>query len=110
LAIYLLNFSIDGKDFYPDYLPEDLEYNDIESFYEFFLEVVLGIENAVAENDEQDPDNGGSIHFCKFYAESSFKGPTSNKYLLLLNADFSSVYSFVLSSNSIEIDSPPPRA
>lgn len=109
LALYLLNFSIDSKDLQPDYLPEDRAYNDIESFYEFFLEIILDIEDAVAENDEQDPDEGGSIQFSKFYHGAPISEPMLNKYLVLKDFELSSAYNFILSSSFIEIDSPPPR-
>lgn len=58
LAVYLFNFSIDGRDAHPDYINEDLAHNDIESILEFALESVLGIENAIHEHDEQDTDHG----------------------------------------------------
>jgi hypothetical protein len=70
LALYILNFSIDSPDAAPDHISEDLSFNDIESFYEFFLEDIVGIENAVAEHDERDQDDGGSLDLKKFFLAS----------------------------------------
>ena len=57
LAILLFNYSIDIPDLHSDEITEDLSTNDIESVSELFLEVVLGIENAVPEHDEDDSDD-----------------------------------------------------
>jgi hypothetical protein len=66
MAFYFLNFSIDSKDANPDYVPEDLSFNDIESVTEFFAEVVLNHVNAFQEHDERDNDDGGSVDFFKY--------------------------------------------
>lgn len=57
LTFLIFNYSIDVPDFYGDDIAEDLSFNDIESVSELFLEVVLGIENAVPEHDEDDQDD-----------------------------------------------------
>lgn len=56
-SLLIFNYSVDVPDQYTDYVAEDLSYNDIESISEFFLEVVLGIDNAVPEHDEDDSDD-----------------------------------------------------
>ncbi|TXB68372.1 hypothetical protein [Phaeodactylibacter luteus] len=54
MGLYLLNISVDTADPYPDYIPEDLSFNDQESIVEILLEQVLGYENAIAEYDDHD--------------------------------------------------------
>lgn len=56
MAIYLLNCSVDVADENPDHLPEDLSINDQESMIEIFLEIGLGIEDAIPENEDADGD------------------------------------------------------
>lgn len=65
LALVVFNLSIDTPDRLPDYVPEDLSINDIESFSEFFLECTLNIENALPEHDEHDSDGGTALDFKK---------------------------------------------
>jgi hypothetical protein len=57
-ALHILNFSVDTADQHPDYIAEDLTLNDLESYIEIFLEIVLGIEDAIPEHDEPDDKNG----------------------------------------------------
>lgn len=66
LAAIIFNFSIDSQDPQPDSVAEDLSFNDIESIYEFVVESLLGFDNAVAEHDEHDQEDGGSFDFEKF--------------------------------------------
>lgn len=70
LALHLFNFSMDSRDRHPDFIPEDLSVNDIESITEFMTEVVLGADNAFAEHDEADNDAGGSLDLYKWYVFS----------------------------------------
>jgi len=70
LAIHILNASIDPPDAHPQSEPEDLSYNEIESFAELVAEDMMDIENAMPEHDEQDNDDGtpiGSKKICEFY-------------------------------------------
>jgi hypothetical protein len=109
LAIYLLNFSIDTRDANPDHIAEDLSFNDIESMYEFFAEEILGIENAVAEHDENDPDDGGSFEFKKWYflVGSLLSPGAQSQYRVLARG---SEILQRISSKLTEIHSPPPQA
>jgi hypothetical protein len=56
LAILIFNYSIDIPDLNGDVITEDLSVNDIESVTELFLEVILGMENAVHEYEDDDGD------------------------------------------------------
>lgn len=58
MACIILNSSIDVPDIYEQFVPEDLTYNDIETIVELVLEDVLGIENAICEQDDVDADDG----------------------------------------------------
>lgn len=50
------NLSIDAPENEPEYYKEDLTFNEMESVVEIFLEVVLCMEDALPEN--QDNDDG----------------------------------------------------
>ncbi|WP_220273371.1 hypothetical protein [Pontibacter diazotrophicus] len=47
---------MDTVDPNPEYIPEDLSFNDQESVVEILLEKVLGFENAIAEYDDHDTE------------------------------------------------------
>lgn len=61
LVFLIFNYSVDIPDYFGDQVSENLSYNDIESFTEFVLEIVVGIENAVPEHDEDDPDENSGF-------------------------------------------------
>jgi hypothetical protein len=65
MAVHILNCSVDAPDAQPDYVPEDLFYNDVESIVEWVLEDVLNIENAIPEHDEPDNEDGFSLEMKK---------------------------------------------
>jgi hypothetical protein len=60
MALNILNFSVDTPDILPEYIPENLAFNDLESVIEVVLEEGFEMENAIAEHDENDEDNSGS--------------------------------------------------
>lgn len=66
MSIQILNLSVDAPDFTVSNLPEDLAYNDMESVVEIVLEGLLGFENAIAEREENDENDGSSLDFKKF--------------------------------------------
>lgn len=57
LTFLFFNYSIDIPDSESEKYKEDLSYNDIESFTEFFIEKILDYENAVPESDDDDSDD-----------------------------------------------------
>jgi hypothetical protein len=110
MAIYLLNFSVDSRDAHPDSVAEDLSVNDIESFYEFLAEGMLGVKNAVEEHDERDQDDAGSFEFKKF-----FFTPFVSRVQFIASSHISISQSPIdycepLEIRAIEISSPPPRS
>jgi hypothetical protein len=109
MALYLFNFSIDSRDANPDHIAEDLSYNDIESVFEFSLECLLGIHNAVAEHDERDQDHAGSFDFNKIFYSCSITNvqATPSRFLQFLYSGQSHCDS--CHDSFVEIHSPPPR-
>lgn len=57
MGLYLLNISVDTTDPSPEYIPEDLSFNDQESIVEIVVEKILGFENAIKEYDDQDTED-----------------------------------------------------
>ncbi|MFZ6051277.1 hypothetical protein [Halocola ammonii] len=57
LGLYFLNISVDSADFTPEFIAEDLTINDQESIVEIILEKVIGIEDAIPEYDDHDPED-----------------------------------------------------
>lgn len=60
MGLYFLNISVDTRDLYPNYVPEDLTINDQESVVEIIVEKVLGYEDAIKEYDDHDPEDHNS--------------------------------------------------
>lgn len=56
MALHILNLSVDSPDLQPDHIAEDLSFNDMESIVEILLEQVLGIEDAIPEQEEDDSE------------------------------------------------------
>src|SRR5215204_4240202 len=61
LAIQLFNLSMDPRDSISGYIVEDLSFNDIESFSEFFCEEVFGLKNTFKESDDADTDSESAV-------------------------------------------------
>jgi hypothetical protein len=110
MALYLFNFSIDTRDAHPDHIAEDLNHNDIESVFEFSMECLLGIHNAVAEHDERDQDHAGSFDFSKIFYKCTVTKvqATPARFIQFL---YAAIPQGIARLNPIvEINSPPPRA
>jgi hypothetical protein len=111
LALHIFNFSIDPRDPHPDNIPEDLSFNDIESITEFLTEVVFGWANVFEEHDEHDSNEGGALDFFKCYiSEGSITATSTNTYHALDICKFRIRNSADISSITIDITSPPPKA
>lgn len=59
MGLYLLNISVDAVDANPDFIAEDLSYNEQESIIEFIAESILGHKDAFPEYDDHDPEEHG---------------------------------------------------
>jgi len=68
--------SVDTPDLQPDSVCEDLSVNDIESIVEFVLENIMHIDNAIAEHDESDNQDGTTFDLKKIecrFQRTNFK-------------------------------------
>ncbi|MFZ9300644.1 MAG: hypothetical protein ACO23V_06680 [Chitinophagaceae bacterium] len=75
MAFHILNISVDAPDPQPNTIPEDLNYNDMESIVEVVLEQAFELDNFIAEHDENDSDDLGDSAIKKnevnnFYSNS----------------------------------------
>ncbi|MFZ5973600.1 MAG: hypothetical protein ACOYXA_18605 [Bacteroidota bacterium] len=108
LALYFLNFSFDSPDAEPDHIAENLSHNDIESFYEFVLEELLGMENAVEEHDEQDHEDNRSLEFSKYYF-NPFIIHSQLRFASSARCSWAPPVVFFTNS-TLDVASPPPRS
>ena len=108
LALHLLNFSIDSKDAHPDYIVEDLTYNDIESILEFTFEILLGFDNAFFEYDEEDEEDGSRMGFYLFYAQPSAVYNSLIREPLVVNYSLPATGNYI--ENFLPVHSPPPES
>ncbi|RRQ49752.1 hypothetical protein DZC72_03945 [Maribacter algicola] len=60
MGLYLLNISVDTIDPKPEYIPENLTFNDQESIVEIVVEQLLGFEEAFEEFDDPDTEEHNS--------------------------------------------------
>jgi hypothetical protein len=112
MALHILNCSIDAPDSQPDYIAEDLSYNDIESVSELILEQFLGFGNVIAEHEEHDSEEGYSFEFNKlflFYQTSQIKVQFSHIRIIEKNISISKYYNISYLQFHPEIASPPPQ-
>ena len=112
MAAQILNCSVDMPDIQPDYIPENLSYNDMESIIEIVLEKVFKIENAIVEYDEKDIDDriGFEIEkqFTFFYQRDIKYDPVfDNKLTAVVSINY--LDQFFLQFHP-EIVPPPPKA
>jgi hypothetical protein len=112
MAVHIFNFSVDTPDAQPDYVPEDLTFNDMESVVEIILEKVLNIENAIAEYDEKDTADGSSFEIKKpfsFFLQTNIKIDQvfHNKQTVVVQTNYVEQFS---SQFHPEIVPPPPKA
>jgi hypothetical protein len=110
LAIHIFNFSIDSRDAQPDNIAEDLSYNDIESFHEFLLEDIFGLNDAIAEHDEHDSSDGSSCELKKIFSNPSLAKERETKHCYIRDLTFLIDQHLGTVTSFIEIDAPPPQA
>lgn len=114
MALHILNFSFDAPDALDYNVPEDLSYNEIESFTEWFAEDVLNLGDTFKETDEQGNEENGFIKKVidiKFYRITVEEITTP---ILLTNIKNNSTkvhYSEPFcAANYLSVFSPPPEA
>lgn len=111
MALYLLNCSVDTSDIRPDYVPEDLSFNDQENLIEIIIEKVLGFENAIPENEDVDSENNSifkKIISVTFYVLPNFEVNTNDE-IYESNSDNISYNEANVLKPYFEIHSPPPE-
>jgi hypothetical protein len=59
-ALHIFNISVDPPDANPEWVPEDLSINEMESITEIIFEQVLHVDNAFPEFDDHDNDDHGA--------------------------------------------------
>jgi hypothetical protein len=111
MSLYLINISIDPPDRKPHYLSEDLSFNEQESIVELLIEKVLGYENAILEQDDDDASNKSNLK--KNLTIDIFILPPANNeldksFLSGLRAKFPE-YKLISVKPYIEKYSPPPK-
>ncbi|KAB2805425.1 hypothetical protein [Phaeocystidibacter luteus] len=108
MGLYMLNLSVDSSDLYPNHIPEDLSINDQESIVEFFVETVLGFDEAIDEHDESDFDHSEIV---KVFKLDYF--PTDSRNQLVVTTDNqskgASMYQFHSSHWVVGTETPPPQ-
>lgn len=110
MAIYLLNISVDTTDPNPEYIPEDLSFNDQESIVEIVLEKVLGFENALKEYDDHDTEDVNKKKNVKIdlsVQEIVSENTTKNHFFEIKR--LFAAYEACLTKGFTEIDCPPPK-
>jgi hypothetical protein len=114
IALHILNFSLDAPDATNSTVAEDLSFNEIESFTEWFAEDVLNIEDAFKESDEQGDEESDfikkiiDIKFYQVVLEDEILTPSlKNIKNNITSVNYSNPF---CSSIYISIFSPPPEA
>ncbi|WP_154856299.1 hypothetical protein [Cyclobacterium xiamenense] len=110
MAIYVLNCSVDMPDEHADHVPEDLQINDQESIVELILEVGLGMEDAIPEQEDADADQENSLKkpfsfdLLLFFDSSHIR----LRFISCIQSDFSLNNLGGIRPGFFEIPSPPP--
>ncbi len=110
MALYLFNISVDTNHSYPDGFLQEVGLNEQDSFIELILEEVLGIENALAEYDNEDSEE----HRKK---ESRIKElllhneglPENHPTIFKAKKERLSAYRNSFYSVFLDLDTPPPK-
>lgn len=110
MVLYLLNISVDPADPYPQYIPEDLTFNDQESIIEIVVEKILGYEDAIKEYDDHDTEDhnkkaNSSLDLSSLYALDSSIKPL---FVERTKQQFPD-YRTYLTSGFQQLDTPPPK-
>lgn len=110
MGVYLLNISVDTVDPTPEYIAEDLSFNDQESIVEIVVEKFLGYTNLIKEYDDHDTED----HNKEKNTEVDLLTPLAlankkNDQHFTEKKPLFSFYNNHLADGFIEIDSPPPK-
>jgi hypothetical protein len=112
LGIYFLNISVDATDNLYFDKPEDLTVNNQESIIEIVVEKVLGYENAISEQDDNDNSQNSIFKKLKSIEYTFHLEETTlfiNPALSYKKTPFNYYFKNILNP-FLEINSPPPKA
>ncbi|TQO38560.1 hypothetical protein GQ41_3211 [Arenibacter algicola] len=111
MGLYLLNISVDTPDPNPNYIPEDLSFNDQESIIEIVVEQFLGYDNAFEEYDDHDTEEHNKKKNVKidFLVNQAFPSESPRQLFIKKKRLFLD-HEARLTNGFNEIDSPPPKA
>lgn len=110
MGLFLLNISVDTADPKPEYVSEDLSFNDQESIIEIIVEQVLGYENAFKEYDDHDTEDQNKKKNVKIDLVVHVIKTKDNPHYQLIERKRNFLdYEARLISGFKEIDSPPPK-
>ncbi|SNR63121.1 hypothetical protein SAMN04488009_2847 [Maribacter sedimenticola] len=110
IGLHLLNISVDNADPNPEYIPEDLSFNDQESIIEIVIEKVLGYEDAIKEYDDQDTEDHNKKTSIKIdLTTHSMVVNTINPLLLKAARQKFPEYTTNLTTGFYKLDIPPPK-
>lgn len=65
MAMVFLNISVDAVNSVPNYITENVAYNEQESIVEIVIEKIFGFEDAMTEYDNQDSDDQNKSNSVK---------------------------------------------
>lgn len=110
MGLFLLNMSVDIEDPNPEHIPEDLSINDQESIIEFFVEQVLGYEDAFNEYDDHDTeDHNKKTNVNIDLLNNYITDCTFMQSILVINKQTFCGYHPPLSKGFQKLDIPPPK-
>lgn len=110
MGFYLLNISVDVADPNPEYVIEDLSFNDQESIIEIVVEKVLGFENAIEEYDDHDSeDHNKKIPVKLILAIRSTSYFATKKLYFYIKKHIFPNYNMYQESRFQTLDTPPPK-
>lgn len=110
ITLQIINCSVDPIDPSPDYVPEDLSINEMETITEIIAEEVLDIEDCFPEQDDHDNPDKTSFEVVKLVTTIlSIESIKSPKYDIKLRKLRPSHYRHYAHQCSPEIDAPPPK-
>lgn len=107
-ALHIFNLSIDPRDKDPDFLPEDLSVNEIESIAELVMEGIFGFSNTFAEHDEADGSEGTN-DFNKGFCATSISSVINQSDHYILEVQYFVFNSLNFSLPAQDILAPPPK-
>jgi hypothetical protein len=111
MGLYLFNISVDIADPEPQHIPEDLSFNDQESFVELILEKVLGYEDAIKEVDDHDAEDYNKLKNTQVDLTSQEVSALNFKQFISFQQEtIYPHYQAGLTQGFGKIDSPPPKA